>query len=287
MNIKFGTDGWRAVIAEEFTFANVARVAQATADYWIANPVAGTQQSVVVGYDRRFLSDRFAQTTAEVMAGNGFSVVLTPTPTPTPSVSQAVRDRHAVGGVMITASHNPPIFNGFKLKSHYGGSSDSETCQGVESFVDRKRVKSVALAEAVNAEWAAEGLQRSLDIGRVITIAVVHDLAESLLTDLPKRSTQLLGKEAKHAAEAEAMRVILEPLHNGEEYLRLWEEYNSAASPEARLVRDADKLEMMHQALVYERAGNRSLQEFWEAGDWQYAVSQRLYADLRRERRAA
>ncbi len=78
MNIKFGTDGWRAVIAEEFTFANVARVAQATADYWIANPVAGTQQSVVVGYDRRFLSDRFAQTTAEVMAGNGFSVVLTP-----------------------------------------------------------------------------------------------------------------------------------------------------------------------------------------------------------------
>ena len=151
MNIKFGTDGWRAVIAEEFTFANVARVAQATADYWIANPVAGTQQSVVVGYDRRFLSDRFAQTTAEVMAGNGFSVVLTPTPTPTPSVSQAVRDRHAVGGVMITASHNPPIFNGFKLKSHYGGSSDSETCQGVESFVDRKRVKSVTLAEAVRA----------------------------------------------------------------------------------------------------------------------------------------
>lgn len=151
MNIKFGTDGWRAVIAEEFTFANVARVAQATADYWIANPVAGTQQSVVVGYDRRFLSDRFAQTTAEVMAGNGFSVVLTPTPTPTPSVSQAVRDRHAVGGVMITASHNPPIFNGFKLKSHYGGSSDSETCQGVESFVDRNRVKSVTLAEAVRA----------------------------------------------------------------------------------------------------------------------------------------
>lgn len=149
MSIKFGTDGWRAVIAEDFTFANVSRVAQATADYWNAHPVNGTEKSVMVGYDRRFLSDRFAQTTAEVMAGNGFSVVLTPTPTPTPSVSQAVRDRRAIGGVMITASHNPPMFNGFKLKSHYGGSSDSETCQGVESFMDQNPVKSVALREAI------------------------------------------------------------------------------------------------------------------------------------------
>ncbi|MFM2081945.1 MAG: hypothetical protein RL380_636, partial [Verrucomicrobiota bacterium] len=64
--IKFGTDGWRAVIAEDFTFENVARVAQATADYWSANPVAGVLKKVVVGYDRRFFSDKFAQTTAEV-----------------------------------------------------------------------------------------------------------------------------------------------------------------------------------------------------------------------------
>src|ERR1700734_2450614 len=121
--IKFGTDGWRAVIAEDFTFANVARVAQATADYWSANPVAGTERKVIVGYDRRFLSDCFAQTTAEVFAGNDFQVVLTPEPTPTPSVSFAVKDLHTIGGVMITASHNPPSFNGFKLKSPYGGST--------------------------------------------------------------------------------------------------------------------------------------------------------------------
>lgn len=151
MNIKFGTDGWRAVIAEEFTFANVARVAQATADYWKATPVSGTEKLVVVGYDRRFLSDRFAQTTAEVMAGNGLKVLLTPAPTPTPSVSQAVRDRRAIGGVMITASHNPPSFNGFKLKSHYGGSSDPETCKGVEGFVDRHAIKNVPLSEAIAA----------------------------------------------------------------------------------------------------------------------------------------
>ncbi len=135
MSIKFGTDGWRAVIAEDFTFANVARVAQATADYWNANPVAGTEKKVVIGYDRRFLSDGFARCAAEVFAGNGYIVTLTPEPTPTPSVSFAVKAQKAIGGVMLTASHNPPIFNGFKLKSHYGGSSDSETCKAVEARI--------------------------------------------------------------------------------------------------------------------------------------------------------
>jgi phosphomannomutase len=141
--IQFGTDGWRAVIAEDFNFANVARVAQATADYWkseVQSPkskVFGRELKVVVGFDRRFFSDKFAQITAEVFAGNNFQVILTPQPTPTPSVSFAVRNLNAVGGVMITASHNPPIFNGFKLKSFYGGSSDSEECKAVESFLDR------------------------------------------------------------------------------------------------------------------------------------------------------
>jgi phosphomannomutase len=157
--IKFGTDGWRAVIAEDFTFANVARVAQATADYWGANPVAGTKRKIIVGYDRRFLSDQFAQCTAEVFAGNNFEVVLAPEPTPTPSVSFAVKNLCAVGGVMITASHNPPIFNGFKLKSDYGGSSDSETCQAVESFLDRNPVKRKPLADAIK-----EGLIKITDV---------------------------------------------------------------------------------------------------------------------------
>jgi phosphomannomutase len=152
MNIKFGTDGWRAVIAEDFTFANVARVAQATADYWNTNPVAGAEKKVVVGYDRRFLSNEFARCAAEVFAGNGYAVILTPEPTPTPSVSFAVKAQKAIGGVMLTASHNPPIFNGFKLKSHYGGSSDPETCKGVEGWLDKNPVRSVKLAEAVKAK---------------------------------------------------------------------------------------------------------------------------------------
>jgi len=155
MNIKFGTDGWRAVIAEDFTFANVARIAQATADFWKSevgsrkSEVFGRELKVIVGYDRRFFSDQFARCTAEVLAGNDFQVILTPEPTPTPSVSFAVKNLHAVGGVMITASHNPPIFNGFKLKSYYGGSSDPETCKAVESFLDCNPVRTVKLDDAI------------------------------------------------------------------------------------------------------------------------------------------
>jgi phosphomannomutase len=147
--IRFGTDGWRAVIAEDFTFVNVARVAQAAADFWSANPEPGTERKIIVGFDRRFFSDRFALTAAEVLAANNFAVVLTLEPSPTPSISFAVKAQRAVGGVMITASHNPAIFNGFKLKSYYGGSSDSETCQAVESFLDRNPVKTMPLAGAV------------------------------------------------------------------------------------------------------------------------------------------
>jgi len=152
MSIKFGTDGWRAVIAEDFTNANVARVAQATADHWNANPISGTQKKVVIGFDRRFLSNEFARISAETFVGNGFSVTLTPEPTPTPSVSFAVKAQSAIGGVMITASHNPPIFNGFKLKSHYGGSSDPETCKGVEGWLDRNPVRRVKLADAIKSK---------------------------------------------------------------------------------------------------------------------------------------
>jgi phosphomannomutase len=138
MNIKFGTDGWRAVIAEEFTFQNLERVAQATADFWNDCPPGAAGKNVVVGYDRRFLSDLFGRRVADVLARNGFAVALSNCPTPTPSVSFSVKQRKAAGGVMITASHNPAIFNGFKLKAHYGGSAESSLCQEVEKRLDRQ-----------------------------------------------------------------------------------------------------------------------------------------------------
>ncbi|HAV64198.1 MAG TPA: hypothetical protein DCY13_17760, partial [Verrucomicrobiales bacterium] len=150
-DIKFGTDGWRAVIAEDFTFANVERVAQAAADYWLANPVDGTEPLIVVGYDRRFFSDQFARRVSEILVGNALRVVLTDAPTPTPAVSQAVKDLKAVGGVMITASHNPPAFNGFKVKAWYGGSADPEICKAIERQLDRSPVKAAEFESARRA----------------------------------------------------------------------------------------------------------------------------------------
>jgi phosphomannomutase len=147
--IQFGTDGWRAVIAEDFTFRNVARVAQATADCWNTNPIAGTRNRAIVGFDRRFLSDQFARRVAEILAGNGFQVTLSLGPTPTPAVSLAVRAQRAIGGVMITASHNPAEFNGFKLKAHYGGSAEPAVCQRVEAMLDKHPIRDVSLDDAI------------------------------------------------------------------------------------------------------------------------------------------
>jgi phosphomannomutase len=137
MNIKFGTDGWRAVIAEDFTFLNLERATQATADLWTAQQPPDTAKTIIVGYDRRFLSDQFARRAAEIFAANGFQTVLSACPAPTPSISYAVKQRKAAGGVMLTASHNPAIFNGYKLKAHYGGSAESALCQEVERRLDQ------------------------------------------------------------------------------------------------------------------------------------------------------
>jgi phosphomannomutase len=138
MQIKFGTDGWRGVIADDFTFENVRRVAQATADFWKSQKLP---RAAIVGYDNRFLSETFARLTAEVFAANGFRALLPPSSVPTPAVTYAVRDRNLCGAVMITASHNPPHFNGFKLKAHYAGPADVDLCKGVERFLDKSPVR--------------------------------------------------------------------------------------------------------------------------------------------------
>ncbi len=131
--IKFGTDGWRALIARQYTFANLERVTQAYADF-----LKQTSQTpfVVVGFDRRFMSENFAARAAEVLQGNGCRVSLFTEAMPTPLISWAVKDLHAAGGVVITASHNPPDFNGFKIKAPWGGSAAPETTAAVEHLVD-------------------------------------------------------------------------------------------------------------------------------------------------------
>ncbi|MBL0224556.1 MAG: phosphoglucomutase/phosphomannomutase family protein [Geobacteraceae bacterium] len=133
MQIKFGTDGWRGLIARDFTFDNLSLVAQATMDY--LNREGLGDKPLVIGYDRRFLSRDFARRVAEVAAGNGIRVCLTDGYAPTPAVSWAVHDLGAGAGVMITASHNPPEYSGFKVKEAYGGSARPATTKILEEIV--------------------------------------------------------------------------------------------------------------------------------------------------------
>jgi phosphomannomutase len=179
--IRFGTDGWRAIIAEGFTFANLERVAQACADYLVhqsaeqnnqpttksllqqlvevgqisqdeaetqmfrnvilkavesAKTQTNSQSLVIIGYDYRFLSEKFAERVSEIIAGNGLRPALFDKAVPTPLVSWAVKESGAAGGIVITASHNPPEFNGFKIKAPWGGSASPEITSAVESLVD-------------------------------------------------------------------------------------------------------------------------------------------------------
>lgn len=133
MPILFGTDGWRAVIADEFTFANVELVARAAAQFYKKHPNAS--RGIAVGYDARFLSAEFAATVARVLASEGLTVWLTDGISSTPQVSLTARMKRLAGGIIITASHNPAEYNGFKLKAHYGGPSAPEDIAKVQANV--------------------------------------------------------------------------------------------------------------------------------------------------------
>lgn len=231
--IRFGTDGWRAVIAEDFTFANLERVAQAYADYlqqqvgnasppqdemllqqllevgqiskdeaesgMFRNVVlqaahGGVQSSdagapfVVIGYDRRFLSEHFARRAAEILAGNDFRVALFSEPVPTPLVSWAVREQKALGGVVITASHNPPDFNGFKIKAKFGGSAPPEITLAVESLID------------------ARPPRRAATLTDKLESATLNEAAESYCAQIASYVDLERIRQAR-------MRVVIDPMH--------------------------------------------------------------------------
>src|SRR5438105_9566794 len=133
--IKFGTDGWRGPIADDFTFDNVRRVAGAIAGYVLKHEAAALGVGVVVGYDTRFLSDRAAQAVAEVIAAAGIPVLLANDYVPTPAVSYNVKKLGAAGGVMITSSHNPWNWNGVKFKAKFGGSATPAIMKVIEDEV--------------------------------------------------------------------------------------------------------------------------------------------------------
>ncbi len=150
--IKFGTDGWRAVIAQEFTFDNVRICAQGLADYLKQAGLA--EKGLVIGYDTRFASEDFAAAAAEVAAGNGIKVYLSPKAIPTPEVSFGVTERKAGAAIVITASHNPSRYSGFKIKSLDGASAPTEFIAEVEKNINRiydsPQIASIPLEQALN-----------------------------------------------------------------------------------------------------------------------------------------
>ncbi len=172
--IRFGTDGWRGRIAEEFTFANVRRVAQAIASYFKER---STSSPIVVGYDTRFLSREFAQAAAEVLARAGLPVLLSETFAPTPAFSYAVVAQKALGAVVITASHNPPEFNGLKLKSGRGGSVSPAVTAAIEALLPSSRTPGPGsrggLIVAFDPRPAyLKRLAELVDLGRVRTAGI-------------------------------------------------------------------------------------------------------------------
>lgn len=199
-SIRFGTDGWRAVIGEDFTFLNLERVAQAYADFIksrnradCAGCESGNDTStndtplIIVGYDRRFLSEKFAHRAAQVLAGNDFRAALFAEAVPTPLISWAVRESGAAGGIVITASHNPAEFNGFKIKAAWGGSAPPETTRAVEDLLDLNAPKLSAFSHHATSE-------------------ITHSAIESYR----KQISNYVDLEAVRAAKAE---IIIDPMH--------------------------------------------------------------------------
>jgi phosphomannomutase len=178
--ISFGTDGWRAVIAEQFTFDNVRRVADAiaVAARSLQPPQAIDRDSLIVGFDRRFLSREFAGVVAESLRAAGFRVIFSDRPTPSQTISFTARHRSVLGGVMVTASHNPPKYNGLKFKAWYGGSALPETYNAIAGALgksDAREGGSIA-DENITDDYIA-GLRGQLDVERLKSakLAILHD----------------------------------------------------------------------------------------------------------------
>ena len=206
--IRFGTDGWRGVIADDFTEANVARVVHAAATVWVADET-GPRRPLVVGYDTRFNSRRVAELAADILAGRGFRVLLADRPVPTPVVSYSVTALGAAGGLVVTASHNPARFNGIKLKGPFGGSATPEFTARVEAALD---------GPAPAGARGTPGTVESVDL-------------------LPRYLERLRSRVALDRRPPRPLRIVADALHGaGDGLLR---ELVPAAWGEVRLLHDA------------------------------------------------
>ena len=168
MVVKFGTDGWRGIIADDFTYENVRVAARAIAHYVLEHEDAKT--GVCVGYDTRFGSPSFAKVVAKVLADEGIPVMLANKFTPTPELSFAVRERKAAGGVMITSSHNPAEWNGVKYKASYGGSGSPKIIASIESYLLKPLAAAATAAKIDEVDLAPTyiaALEKFVDLKKI------------------------------------------------------------------------------------------------------------------------
>ena len=199
-SIKFGTDGWRGIIADDFTFANARTVAQAISRYVVRSEDA--RKGVIVGYDHRFSSDHIARIVAEVVSSTGTPILLCDKPCPTPAVSQLVRQRNAAGGIVITASHNPYNWNGIKYKASYGSSALPSIVSQIENELDFVESSNIPPLPAQNnliqpLEPRApylDALEKLVDWDRILrakfrfVFDAMHGSAAGLLPELFRRN---------------------------------------------------------------------------------------------------
>jgi len=199
-SIRFGTDGWRGVIAEDFTFANARIVAHAIARYVVRGEDA--RRGVIIGYDHRFASDRFAAAAAEVISASGTPVWLADKPCPTPAVSYLVRYQKAAGGIVITASHNPYRWNGIKYKASYGSSALPSIVAQIEKELEEVLGKGVPplpprrdlICSLEPREPYLEALEKLVDWKRLreaklrFVFDPMHGAAAGLLPELFRRN---------------------------------------------------------------------------------------------------
>lgn len=191
--IKFGTDGWRGLIAADFTFDNVEKVALATANHFKRHK--RIKNGIVVGYDPRFLSKEFAETTATVLANRGIKVIISDKISSTPMVSLLTRKLKAAGGVIITASHNPAQYNGFKIKGDFGGPAHPEMIEGVEKELGRIKNSKFKSKKGFE-ELVEKGLIKKTDF----TAAYVEDLRSKLGLSLIESSSIKIAYDAMYGS---------------------------------------------------------------------------------------
>jgi phosphomannomutase len=189
--IKFGTDGWRGVIADNYTFKNLRIISQAVADY------LGCGKKVAVGFDTRFMSGKFGRICAEVLRNNGIDVLLSDRSVPTPTLSFAVKTRSLDLGIMITASHNPAEYNGFKIKMPSGGAAGEEVTEAVESLLGKNPVKetnntSAKITELDMTHDYVEFIRSYIDLKKIkdkkfnVLVDAMHGSGDSFIAQILK-----------------------------------------------------------------------------------------------------